>query len=216
MAEATTYPCILCGTTGGYVPPNSSVPRRTRRACDTCYQRLRRAGRMDELDRATFDGRGFLGRLLVGEVEPDEGGCILWPGPTTAKGYAEVQIDGSHASVTQRVLEEFTGPKPSSDHQTAHAPHDVCGNRHCVNIEHIRWATHQENQDDRVADGTTPLGEKNGNSHLVADEVREMRRLYASGGWTQRALADRYGVHQATVWNIVNGRTWGHIERESE
>ena len=44
-------------------------------------------------------------------------------------------------------------------------------------------------------------------SPRVPDDARaEIRRLYAQGGISMRALAENFGVDQATVWNIVNRR----------
>jgi hypothetical protein len=54
-------------------------------------------------------------------------------------------------------------------------------------------------------------GEKNASSKLTADNVRLLRRLSRDEGWTARALANRFGVHRATIQDAIHRRTWRHI-----
>lgn len=58
------------------------------------------------------------------------------------------------------------------------------------------------------------VGAKNGNSKLTDDQVRDIRQLYVDG-ITQYELADKYGVSQALISNIVRGKTWKHVEMAS-
>lgn len=217
MAERTELseadPCVVCGTTGGTVQTGRDTPMRPRRACATCYARFRTQGRLDELPRSRFDARSFLRRLLAGDVTPDETGCIIWPGAKTDKGYGHVNRDGRNTLVSHLVLESLVEPRPSPDHDAAHAPHDVCGNRACVNVAHLRWATRRENMDDRKTDGTLPRGERHGHAKLTADDVREIRRLYARDDVTQQNLSDRFGVTRSMVGSIVRGQAWTHVKR---
>lgn len=43
---------------------------------------------------------------------------------------------------------------------------------------------------------------KNSNAVLTDEQVREIVELYDSG-WTQKALAERYGVHRNTIWREI-------------
>lgn len=45
---------------------------------------------------------------------------------------------------------------------------------------------------------------------LDADKVREIRRLHAAG-FSQNAIARKYGVSQPTIGQIVNGSTWRNV-----
>lgn len=58
------------------------------------------------------------------------------------------------------------------------------------------------------------VGERNGLSHLSERQVREMRRLYATGSYSTRALAAMFGVANGTAWKIVTGRSWSHVPLE--
>ena len=43
---------------------------------------------------------------------------------------------------------------------------------------------------------------------LTPDDVREIRRLYDTGEYTQTALADMYGCSGGTVYKIVHRKSW--------
>ena len=58
----------------------------------------------------------------------------------------------------------------------------------------------------------TRRGESHHNTAITADDVREMRRLYATGKYKQQEIAERYGVSRSTVTEIVNRKRWKHID----
>ena len=75
----------------------------------------------------------------------------------------------------------------------------------------LAWGSRQENRRDRVAHGTDNHGSENGMAKLTEDDAREIRRLYAAGGVTQRELAEMFGITQTNVWYIVHRRAWKHV-----
>jgi hypothetical protein len=54
-------------------------------------------------------------------------------------------------------------------------------------------------------------GERSPNAKLTREQVLEIRRLYATGGVTQKALAAEYGVAESNVWAILKGRAWADV-----
>lgn len=42
---------------------------------------------------------------------------------------------------------------------------------------------------------------------LSDDALEELRRAYASGGWSQRRLAEKAGIGKSTVGDLMNGHT---------
>ena len=75
----------------------------------------------------------------------------------------------------------------------------------------LELGTRQENADDKQIHGTTARGEKIESSKLTESEVASIRRMYASGGFSQTEIALRYGVTQANVSEIVRRKTWNHL-----
>ena len=51
---------------------------------------------------------------------------------------------------------------------------------------------------------------------LTEEQVAEIRRLYATGQYTQRKLGFMYGVAQCHISAITRGHLWRHSFHESE
>ena len=90
-----------------------------------------------------------------------------------------------------------------------------CDRPACINPGHLWLGTRAENQRDMTDKGRGrpggaegPRGEKNGNSKLTKKQVREIRRLYATGEYPQAALAEQFCVGQTRVSYIVNRKSW--------
>lgn len=127
--------------------------------------------------------------------------------PPQSNGYARVSLSVQNHIVSRMVhvlvAEAFFGPRPENmviDH--------VNGVRVDNRRENLEYVTHVENvrRGWRLElDGCRPSRRRK----LVENDVREIRRLYAAGGWSQRALARRYNV--ATVEGILNGKKWKQV-----
>jgi hypothetical protein len=91
-----------------------------------------------------------------------------------------------------------------------------CDNPPCVNVSHLFLGTHAENNADMRDKGRgalpppSPRGERNAKAKMTAEKVREMRQLYRDG-WKQVDLAERFGVFQGTVSQIIRRKTWTHV-----
>ena len=65
-------------------------------------------------------------------MEMNSDWCLFWP--------------FAHADhMARRVCEAANGPKPSSDRECCHS----CNNNLCINKNHLRWGTREENAGDR-------------------------------------------------------------------
>jgi ribosome-binding protein aMBF1 (putative translation factor) len=54
-------------------------------------------------------------------------------------------------------------------------------------------------------------GVANGRAKLCEDDVREIRALYAAGGWSQPQLARRFGVTHPLIGKIVRRELWKEV-----
>ena len=72
---------------------------------------------------------------------------------------------------------------------------------------HPSWGTHITEEHKRNL-SVARSGEGGSNSILTWEDVREIRRLYATGDYTQQCLADRWNVHIMTINDILKYRTW--------
>lgn len=114
--------------------------------------------------------------------------------------------------VHEVVCTAFHGPKPSPDHEVAHANGDKADNR----PGNLRWATRLENMADQREHGRSPVGARNGRAKLDEAKVRAIRAKYSRGGFSQKALAHEYGVSRALVHYVVSGERWAHVSRGAE
>lgn len=60
----------------------------------------------------------------------------------------------------------------------------------------------------------TRRGEKSLTAKLTAEHVREIHRLYATGGWTQKTLAAKFDVSRGCISHILLGLNWPEIYAE--
>jgi hypothetical protein len=143
----------------------------------------------------------------VGEVRRN--GYILKPRPNNS-GYLRVSLC-RHGIVRDRyihrlVCEVFHGPCPTDDMQVRH----LDGNRTNNAAANLVWATRAENEADKIAHGTLPIGERHGSATLNERIVIEARRR-ASGGELISEIARDIGVNAQTLYQAVRGLSWGHL-----
>lgn len=75
---------------------------------------------------------------------------------------------------------------------------------------HLELGSHFDNMRDKVARGRQHRGESTPGSKLTAGQVLLIQEARRAGA-TYQSIADEFGVHQTTVWDLVNGRTWSHM-----
>ena len=133
--------------------------------------------------------------------------CIIWPFYRTKAGYA--MIARPKLTTASRYILMQTVGEPPEDFQAAHS----CGKGHlgCVNPKHLRWASRQDNMDDKKIHGTLPIGSKNGRAIMTNESVVSLR-LDRSLGWKVRDLAAKYGISRAAVGRIILGKAWAHLQ----
>ena len=64
----------------------------------------------------------------------------------------------------------------------------------------LRCITQQENNQNRRCNTITP------------DDVKNMRKDWSSGKFTQKELSKKYNCHKQTVYEVVNNRQWNNIK----
>ncbi|WP_082201548.1 HNH endonuclease [Paraburkholderia phenoliruptrix] len=129
-------------------------------------------------------------------------GCWLWTAGRSggAGGYGKFTVNGKQVGAHCVSYELYVGPIPPG--KLLRHTCDVPG---CVNPDHLIPGTHKENSDDKFSrgrQGCTRVRRK-----LTDDEIRAVRA--ATG--PQRAIAERFGVAQATVHRIKSGESWWDV-----
>lgn len=159
--------------------------------------------------------------------------CWEWTAHITKDGYGQFRTGGTgspniHAHRVAWVLATGTDPAPGLI--VCH----TCDNRRCVRPDHLFLGTPADNSADMVTKGRQCMGEshprqgaasfpqptaerrargeRNGIGRLASEDIREMRRLYAEGGWRQVDLADRFDTPQTNVSRILRRKAWAHVD----
>ena len=189
-----------------------SKPTERRGWCNIHYRRWKRHGDPLVPTRQAAPA-GELRRYLNEVVIPYDGNdCLIWPYTRISSGYAKIKIARKLLTVSRIVCEHYHGPPPSPLHLAAHS----CGNGQggCVTPRHLRWATHQENQDDMLIHGTRIRGERNHLSKLTERDIPEIRcRLKA--GCSQQSIANDYGVSQVAISAIHLKHSWAWLPEDA-
>lgn len=147
------------------------------------------------------------GRFLKSIADTKKQECIDWPFARNHEGYPMLSKDGKKFRANRYICEMVSGSPPKADSHAAHS----CGNRACVNPNHIRWATPAENIADKRAHGTIPMGERVHTAKLSEPAVREIKKMLARGE-KQTAIAAKYGVTKHAISKISKGANWGWVE----
>lgn len=137
-------------------------------------------------------------------VDTDD--CVVWPYGLDSWGYGRVRYLGRKWTTHRLALVLATGVNDPAM-QAAHGP---CHNPACMNTRHLRWATHAENQGDRLRDGTHNRGERAARARLTDDDVR----FILTSSERVAVLADQFGVHRNQIYRIKDGSRWPHIWEE--
>jgi hypothetical protein len=136
--------------------------------------------------------------------------CWLWTGAIRGKqGYGVIGIGSSKLYYAHRIsLELFLKRKIKNGYYALHS--DNCISRLCVNPNHLREGTHQDNMDDVVRLDLHARGERNGHSKLLDEDIIEIRRLSANG-FSNSFIARKFYIAPQTVSKIVLRQRWKHI-----
>lgn len=128
--------------------------------------------------------------------------CLIWPFSCSTPGYGQGTQGGKTFLAHRLMCELVHGKAPTMAHHAAHS----CGNRRCVNPDHLSWKTQSANQLDRIAQGRPFTGRA---KQLTADQVREIRAL--TGSVTRDQLAERFGCTESNIRHIQNGATYRDV-----
>ncbi len=175
---------------------------KSNKLCSKHLSRMLRRGTL-EISR---NAPGEMQRYIQDVAIPfDEDVCLIWPYPLGHSHYPTLTRGRGRIYVTHIVCEARWGTKPSPAHQVAHK----CGNTKCCAPRHLRWATPEENNDDKYVHGTLKVGEAVPGAKLSNADVRHIRKLLPT--MADPEIAKLYLVKPATINAIRHRKNWAKI-----
>jgi hypothetical protein len=98
-------------------------------------------------------------------------GCVLWTGATDGDGYGSLRWQGRTQGAHRVAWQLHHGRPPAEGAELLH----TCDTPACVNVEHLREASHAENQADASSKGRM---RGRGQQKLTDEDVRTIRAVY--------------------------------------
>ena len=135
--------------------------------------------------------------------------CWLYTGRLNDDGYGMFDLPDGRTEGAHRTAWKLANGEIPEGCIIGH----LCNVRHCVNPKHlIAWPKGDDvRYMEQCGRGVHPCGEANGNAARTEDEVREIRRLYASKLMGAYNLAKKYQTSPQAIYDIVNRVTWPHL-----
>jgi len=130
--------------------------------------------------------------------------CWIWKGFKTAKGYGQIGKGKAGEPILRahRVSWEFAYGEIEEGLLVCHK----CDNPSCVKPSHLFLGTPQENSSDMVMKGRNGSGFNVYNAKYTDEMIEKVRSEYESGHFTQRELADKFGIARSYMNKLLNGQ----------
>lgn len=173
--------------------------------CTKHYLRKKKHGVIDDESCRNAPGE----RWIKSHAQYNGDDCLEWPFSVGDSGRGVVMWSGVRIAAPRAMCIAAHGYPQNKSHQAAHS----CGNGHlgCMNPNHLRWATHAENVEDRAAHGRDRKGEEINTAKLTESDVRDIRSRSKNESCAQ--IAKEFGVTKSTIVKARNGRTWAWLDR---
>jgi hypothetical protein len=155
------------------------------------------------------------------EIDPWTGCRLLksnLQGRRASRAYGRLTVENKNYTASRLSYEIEIGPIPEG----LCVLHE-CDTPACIEPSHLWVGTNLDNIRDKVEKGrqakgerittgrNTARGERQGRAKLTADNVRQIRALYAEGGISQETLGAMFGVSQVHISRVLRGDSWLHV-----
>lgn len=140
---------------------------------------------------------------LMSQLETND--CIKWcVGKPNKGGYYYVRAGKVNEGV-HRIAFEYHHGKLLDGEVVRHK----CDTPNCINPKHLGRGSQQDNMTDKVQRGRQLKGTDCNLAVLTEAQVLEIRKI--GGTLLQREIAERYGINQSLVSQILRRTIWKHI-----
>lgn len=170
--------------------------------------------RTDEAIKNACSNQRFIGRFwsLVDKAS-SESECWNWTGRTKVFGVAKVPYgyiqDRAYMCRADLRVHRVAYCIVNGPIATGLVVRHSCDNTLCCNPKHLLAGTNAENSADMVSRNRQARGSRHGSARLSESDVLAIRSIPRTTSIA--TIASEYGVHEATIHNILAKRTWKHL-----
>lgn len=131
--------------------------------------------------------------------------CWEWIGNISLLGYGHFFMNGKLEQAHRAAWKIYKGKIPKGI-CVCH----TCDNPSCVNPKHLWLGTQTENIRDMMKKGRGMKADsaKNGGAKLNWNQVEKIRKLYKTGDYFYKELANMFGVCESQIKRIMNNWSW--------
>ena len=144
------------------------------------------------MNRKDYIGR-FWRNVTKGEKETD---CWGWKGYFDTNNCPQISVEGRDEMASRLSYKIHYGDIPKG----LFVCH-TCDNPPCVNPKHLWLGTPKQNSEDRDKKGRRSC-------KISKDIANMIRKEYSLGGWSYTSIAEKFGIKQGTVGDILHNRIW--------
>lgn len=141
--------------------------------------------------------------LMQRSVQISESGCLIWMGAMSTNGYGSMRICSKGYSTHRLSYYAFNGDIPDGM-SVLHS----CDIRSCVNPNHLRAGTYQDNQRDRLIRG------RHHKTNLRPDDVIEI--LDALKHSDIKKVSIDFGISITALYQIRSGSSWNWLNDKGD
>jgi hypothetical protein len=138
---------------------------------------------------------------------PELGPCWVWTASLGSHGYGQLStVNGPETSHRLSWLLHYGSISPGQ------CVLHHCDNRACIRPDHLFLGSRGDNLVDMKNKKRSTWGERQWAHKLTESDVQSIRRMYGTGRYLQKALAQLFGVSSPTISDIIRGATWSNLD----
>ena len=133
--------------------------------------------------------------------------CWLWKGTTTGYGHGQFYFEGKLIYAHRFSVMIEIGRLLKNGECALHDCPDG-DEPSCVNPNHLFIGTKKDNTEDMIRKGRCSEGEKHYKSLISDEKAEEIRKLYATGKYTQKELGVANNLPQPSISRIIGNKIY--------
>lgn len=136
----------------------------------------------------------------------EKNGCVISTNYKNKQGYHNMHFHGITGSAHRFAIRlKLKQVDLDPNLQVRH----LCGNRNCINQDHLALGTRQDNAADKIAHGTSKRGEDAPNT-MISNELA-LQIYQSKGKGTKKERALRFQVSENAIADIDCGKSWSWL-----